>query len=788
MGKRRKPQSKSNHTPAKPDPDALHLAALNHKDPAAVIHQILEQDPEAINRQHSVTGFTPVETAVQAGNLLAFNCFIQKGADLDASECANNLLFYAGECVDKNRRDSMITRLTEAPDYLYQRFKDGTSEFHVAAILGDLHKIEKACQEKNLKIAERTTRRESVLNWANYYAQYEVIKFLINDSGYQWQLEYLNDDDDAYYDLARANYLMGAYFGEMAKEKDDEVALIYFKQALQWFSRMQESPNDEIGLLKNALTECQTRCETKRTSHFSEKLKEYGLVSEDVPGDGNCFFHAVARQLKNLEIEQQYTAEALRKLAIQYLQTYKADFDGFCDDGVDAYIAKMQTSGNWADHVVMLALARALNMSLFVLYGTDEPSAVFKMADDRPVLMLGYVSDVHFQSLAASSMSASLTKVNQEIASADYDASVPQEKRKLTSPLVKSHSGLSVATAATEIIDPAIFHDEEDDEAFHFYRLSDDRDQSVQVEQNQQRDDAGLQNDGPSKEDIDWVDQIMSEALAQEGDEFPSLKCPAPHGDPEHPVLHLRGQQPEDGDWLDAALSAASTTDDISARGNSTAPASPLLSLASSREMNGSVCDSECGSPSSSQSSLAVCETDSSCSSVASEESGQRDFNWDQMAWSLYDGVMDEYQRSLESKSPDAMSIADIGVRDDVSPPDDLRVAVKDVDEGWEEQVSQAFDALPALARELAGSDARKSAELIPTGIRQSRPNSPAEGAASLAASANSVLSAAHSRKSSVSSLGLFGDSGSQVLQQSEIDEVQQQEVVANTLGIVQIP
>lgn len=57
------------------------------------------------------------------------------------------------------------------------------------------------------------------------------------------------------------------------------------------------------------------------TTRLLENLAQLGLkVRRDVPGDGNCFYHAVSDQHKRLGMPEQ-SAQHLRKTLVEYLQS-----------------------------------------------------------------------------------------------------------------------------------------------------------------------------------------------------------------------------------------------------------------------------------------------------------------------------------------------------------------------------------------------------------------------------------------------------------------------------------
>ena len=94
-----------------------------------------------------------------------------------------------------------------------------------------------------------------------------------------------------------------------------------------------------------------------------------GAVSSPVrsgraPGDGNCFFHSVAMILGDTD------HETLRARAVDYAIEHLDELAGFLDMPRDEFIERMTTPGEWADHVIIRALAGALTVN-FVIHRVD---------------------------------------------------------------------------------------------------------------------------------------------------------------------------------------------------------------------------------------------------------------------------------------------------------------------------------------------------------------------------------------------------------------------------------
>lgn len=94
-----------------------------------------------------------------------------------------------------------------------------------------------------------------------------------------------------------------------------------------------------------------------KKKEFDQLLAPQGLHTINVEGDGNCFFRALAHLLNMEHIE-------LRNIAINYMLNHPEQFEGFAEEGLDAYIDNMSKINTWADNLVIQALADNLEISL----------------------------------------------------------------------------------------------------------------------------------------------------------------------------------------------------------------------------------------------------------------------------------------------------------------------------------------------------------------------------------------------------------------------------------------
>lgn len=134
---------------------------------------------------------------------------------------------------------------------------------------------------------------------------------------------------------------------------------------------------------------------------LKEQAIRYGYICENVLGDGNCFFHAMLVQLKKCDGKyQNLTIEELRAKAIQHILDKMELYNEALGNEADDFIIKNSQNGEWADHIIIQALSRALNLSIIIIQGDDKkPPRIFRRAEPETTIYLGYEVGWHYQSL-----------------------------------------------------------------------------------------------------------------------------------------------------------------------------------------------------------------------------------------------------------------------------------------------------------------------------------------------------------------------------------------------------
>jgi hypothetical protein len=140
-----------------------------------------------------------------------------------------------------------------------------------------------------------------------------------------------------------------------------------------------------------------------QTRQLQQEAKQFGYDCRDTQHDGNCFFHAVVDQLtlQGLSILGSDPQE-LRATAMNYILNHLDDYKSFLDEhygDINEFIGQNIDMGTWADHLIISALSRALNINFVIIRSDGAAPTIFKHTQPIATLYLGHEVGQHYQSL-----------------------------------------------------------------------------------------------------------------------------------------------------------------------------------------------------------------------------------------------------------------------------------------------------------------------------------------------------------------------------------------------------
>lgn len=94
---------------------------------------------------------------------------------------------------------------------------------------------------------------------------------------------------------------------------------------------------------------------------LDERLRKFDLRRVEVPIDGNCFFHALVKQIKLKCPSKRIEQSELRRQCVEHLRQNDSigskrgeDWRKFLEDEEeDRFLSRMSRTGEWADHLMI---------------------------------------------------------------------------------------------------------------------------------------------------------------------------------------------------------------------------------------------------------------------------------------------------------------------------------------------------------------------------------------------------------------------------------------------------
>lgn len=181
----------------------------------------------------------------------------------------------------------------------------------------------------------------------------------------------------------------------------------FARNAQQTTSNHEKLTQQEEKLLSESISKwgLQVAINQSLQENTDERLKKvaksFGFGCDNVNADGNCFFHAVAAQLK-LPLQHQ----EIKGKALQYIIDHIDSYIHFSEKERNEFINGLLDS-EWADHIFIHATAKALNITIAIVKSNGaDPKIVNKGSNKRTIFLGQEVVTIgniergrHFQSL-----------------------------------------------------------------------------------------------------------------------------------------------------------------------------------------------------------------------------------------------------------------------------------------------------------------------------------------------------------------------------------------------------
>ena len=129
------------------------------------------------------------------------------------------------------------------------------------------------------------------------------------------------------------------------------------------------------------------------------RLDGLGLRENEVDGDGNCQFRAIADQLYG---SPDRDAE-VRADIVEHLRSNSARYSAFVPESYGAYIEDMGRDRTWGDHLTLQAASNVYGLEIRVYTSYDENwERVIRPTDDgniRRAIQLSFYAELHYNSV-----------------------------------------------------------------------------------------------------------------------------------------------------------------------------------------------------------------------------------------------------------------------------------------------------------------------------------------------------------------------------------------------------
>ncbi|CAH1239392.1 SHOC2 [Branchiostoma lanceolatum] len=207
---------------------------------------------------------------------------------------------------------------------------------------------------------------------------------------------------------------LGASSKRLKRPQNQKVSANPPKKFKRGKDEVARTSGDEFVLLKWLLTEVRVKDDAfeDNYSRLASHVSELGLAFRaEVPGDGNCMFHAVSDQVLRTE-GRQISHLQLREQAVDHLRRNPRNARGdhlsdfISNQSWDEYLETMSRDGTWGDHVVLQAMADMLARDVIIVSSVEADNYVTTLHPQSQVppraarpLLLGHYAENHYASL-----------------------------------------------------------------------------------------------------------------------------------------------------------------------------------------------------------------------------------------------------------------------------------------------------------------------------------------------------------------------------------------------------
>jgi len=166
-------------------------------------------------------------------------------------------------------------------------------------------------------------------------------------------------------------------------------------------SKIMSLPEQGNEKLRLKAVERDSKESKARKASLKKQASLYGFDCVDVIGGGDCLFNAVIAQLILLNIpgSTMLNVQQLRVLSAQHFYD-NANLYEKTIGNIRAFVGEILKPGTWADDHVIVALSRALKITIVIISSdVTQPLVIKKQSNPEGVIYLGYEAGWHYQSL-----------------------------------------------------------------------------------------------------------------------------------------------------------------------------------------------------------------------------------------------------------------------------------------------------------------------------------------------------------------------------------------------------